>query len=281
VATPSLAYSGLYQCLAELPPFPTTALRLLMLSTESSTAIEDFENAFKSDPALATELLMAANSAEFGLRARVESIRRAITLLGLERVNELSVAIAMRSYIRGGPRMRVMQPLWLHSIATAVIAETLGTITGLATPALYTAGLVHDIGRLGLLTTLGSQYAKMLAPPTMTLHEANGLERELFGIDHTEAGAVMVQKWNFPEPLCHAVRHHHHGTDGGDESLQHVQLACRLAGALGYDEHTGLARPSLGGVLLDLPGSLRGHEALQPEHLLNRITRLPQQLSGR
>ena len=122
LAVPAVEHTGISKRLAELPPFPATTLRLLTLSTEAVAAVDDFESAFRADPALATELLLSANSVEFGLSAQVESIRQAIMLLGLDRVNLLSVTIAMRSYMRESPRLHVMQPLWLHSIATAVTA---------------------------------------------------------------------------------------------------------------------------------------------------------------
>jgi HD-like signal output (HDOD) protein len=186
----------------------------------------------------------------------------------------------MRSYIRKGPPMRVMQPLWQHSLATALIAETLGGIAGLSTTALYTAGLIHDAGRLGLLGTLGGQYAKMLRPPAITLEEANQLERESFGIDHTEAGAIVVEEGGLPRSLCKVIRHHHDNDDHGDETLQHIQIACRLASALGYHEHDGLISLRMSEVMVNLPASLRQHTSLQPQFLLNRISRVLQPLAG-
>src|ERR1022692_3919619 len=96
--------ADLLKRLAALPPFPSAALRLLSISTDSDTAIEEYEDAFKSDPALAAELLRGANSIEFGLVGRVDNIRQALTLLGLDRVNSSPLALALSHTPAGPPR---------------------------------------------------------------------------------------------------------------------------------------------------------------------------------
>jgi HD-like signal output (HDOD) protein len=277
---PPSEYADILKRLNGLPPFPTTALRLLSISTESETAIEDYLNAYKSDPALAADLLQAANSLEFGLVARVDSIRQALTLLGLDRVSSLSVTIAMMHYIREAPRLRIMRPLWSHSIATAVIAETLGSARSSSGPGLYTAGLVHDVGRLGLLMATENRYAKLLAQPVAGLEEAAAMEREQFGLTHAEAGAIMGRSWGFPVLLCNAILYHHEAEgQPADERLRLVQLACQFASALGYVEHGyGPRSASLGG--LELPPDLRGCAALEPERLRKQITNLLFRMSG-
>jgi len=273
-------HAGLLKKLASLPPFHTTALRLLSISTESETAIEDYENVFKSDPAMAAELLLAANSVEFGLMTRVNCIHHAVTLLGLDRVNSLSVTIAMRHYISQAPRLKVMRPLWAHSIASAVIADTLGHLRGFPGSGLYTAGLVHEVGRLGLLKATENRYANLLAQPVAGLEEAAALEREQFGLTHSEAGAIMAKSWSFPPFLYNAIRYHHEEEgQPADERLRLVQLACRGASALGYEEH-GDGRPSANAGRLELPPDLRGREALEPARLQQRIIRLLTTMSG-
>lgn len=266
--------SHLLKHLNGLPPFPASALRLLSISTESETAIGDYERVFKSDQALATDLLVVANSAEFGLRARVDDIQHALTLLGLNRVNSLSVTLAMRLYMRNAPRLAVIQPLWAHSIASAVIAETLGKVRGLSVSALYTAGLVHDVGRLGLLMATENRYARLLAQPVAGSEKACALEKEQFGLTHSEAGGIMAASWGFPAWLCSAIRcHHMDETQPPDERLQLVRLACTLAGTLGYEEH-GDNRPRNDVARLELPAELRGCAGLDQESLQSRISSL-------
>src|ERR1700733_3443761 len=79
-------HAAVFVALSKLPAFHATALKLMNISVDTQSAMKDFENAFKADPALTADLLLVANSAAFGLRTRVETIRHALTYLGLERV---------------------------------------------------------------------------------------------------------------------------------------------------------------------------------------------------
>jgi HD-like signal output (HDOD) protein len=121
-----------------------------------------------------------------------------------------------------------------------------------------------------------NRYAKLLAQPIAGLEEAAGVEREQFGITHSEAGAMMAQAWGFPILLCNAIRYHHEEEGQPvDERLRLVQLACRTATALGYVEH-GYGHQSANLEKLELPPDLQGRTALEPARLRQRITNLLQ-----
>lgn len=95
-----------YERLTRLPTFHPTAIKLMTLSTESDSALADFEEVFKADLTLTADLLLTANSAAFGLRSRVDTIRHALTLLGLERVRSLAFNIMWGAYRARGGRAR-------------------------------------------------------------------------------------------------------------------------------------------------------------------------------
>jgi HD-like signal output (HDOD) protein len=256
--------------LAHLPAFHPTALRLLTIATESDTALEEFETCFKSDPALASELLVVANSAEFGLRAEVESIRHALTLLGLERVSSLSFTIAMKFYMRNTPRRQVIHPVWSHSVASGLICDALGDALHAPMRSLYTAGLMHDVGRLGLLMSEGGKYEVVLTQIHESLEEATALEQVTFGITHAEAGAVMAETWGIPPPVCECMRCHHGVTEDPPhftQLLDLVRVACRIASALGYPELNCKQREALEAATENLPSAVRNHPSLSPAHL--------------
>ena len=222
--------------LNRLPAFNETAVRLLARPFGDEDSIVYIEGSFRSDPGLASQLLVAANSAAMGLRARVATLRHALAVLGINRIRALVVTIATSSYMHQFP-MEVVRPIWAHGIATAVIAEELaGYSDRLSGAALYTAGLTHDLGRLGLLAAERRRYGAFLQEEYENREQSDSVEWEQFGVLHTVAGGLITQLWGFPANLCgHAENHH--GESGFDtEEDRLVHTACLLADAIGYPE---------------------------------------------
>jgi len=261
-------HSAVFDRLTKLPPFHPAAMKLLTISGESETAISEFERAFKSDPALTADLLMVANSAAFGFRARVDNIRHALSLLGLERVRSLGFTIAMSMYVRNVPGKDEVRAVWAHSTAAAVIADVLGRIYGVQ--GFYTAGLVHDLGRLGLLLSVGKKYGEVLTKEFADIAESIKLEKVLFGVTHCEAGALVSRTWGFPETLQNSMANHHEfnrAENGTAADL--IRISCLMADWLGFPE---VKRQDME-TQPELPPRLRNHPELDPERLRAMITK--------
>ncbi len=252
--------------LSKLPPFQMAALKLLNISSTSDSAAEQFEEAFSSDPALSADLLLVANSSEFGLRSRIATIRHAVAFLGLDRVRSLASTVALGYYVRSMPRHPYMTAIWRHSIATAVISELLGGIYSI--PGLYTAGLTHDLGRLAMLFSIGQEYPAALDREFADIGEANELEKSLFAVSHCEAGTSLAEGWNFPPTLLRAMGDHHNPNVAETDGARFVvQLACQLADSLNFPE---VRRADLQTLAL-WPERLHGRSELAPEQLTELI----------
>jgi HD-like signal output (HDOD) protein len=252
--------------LSKLPHFRTSALNLLNLAADSEVAMPDIEDVFLSDPALTTELLLVANSADFGFRARIETVRHALTLLGLDRVRALASTVALQLYVQKVQRQGDLRNVWAHGVATAVIAESVGSLYG--SPGMYTAGLTHDLGRLGLRLVGGDKYAEYMSQEFTGLAEANVLEKTLFGMNHCEAGAFLAQTWGFPASLCTHIAGHHESNGGGLADPRYlIQVACRLADSLSFLEVQRLDLASTPA----LPERLRTRPELAPDLLYGQF----------
>jgi HD-like signal output (HDOD) protein len=222
--------------LNRVPPFNETAVKLLVRPFGDEDSIGDIEVAFRSDPGLASQLLTAANSAAMGLRAHVGTLRHALAVLGLHRIRSLVVTIATSSYMRQFP-LDVVRPIWSHGIASAVIAEHLaGYSDRLSGAALYTAGLTHDLGRLGLLAADRHRYSAFLQEEYEDRDDSELNEWDQFGVIHTVAGGLLTQLWGFPANLCGHAENHHVESGFDTEEDRIVHTACLLADAMGYPE---------------------------------------------
>ena len=252
--------------LSRLPAFNLTALKLLSISADDKSALEDFEAAFRGDPALATDLLIVANSVEFGFRCEITNIPHALLLLGLERARAVASRIAMRSYLSGHTNGDFSTG-WKHSLASAALAEHLAKTSSLSLPMLYTAALLHDIGRLGMLLTLHEKYSSLMACEVANMGEILAVEETMFGMNHCEAGGALSRAWGFPESLRHYI-HMHHGVVSmeRDPTIHTVQTACRLAEALGYPE-CAWAPASQARMEEAIPSRFRNHPEFTPERL--------------
>jgi HD-like signal output (HDOD) protein len=185
------------------------------------------------DPAFAGDILFLANSSLFGFPSRVLSLRHAIALLGLERIKALALTAAMRSFLgKTGPLLR---QCWRHSAACAIIAEEISPIFRTPGDAAYTLGLMHDVGRLGLLKSYPAESANVLRSSYNDAQEARLAERGAMTVDHCAVGAWLSNKWALPQEFARVCAHHHDAVSAGDPAfLQVAKIACCVADALGF-----------------------------------------------
>jgi HD-like signal output (HDOD) protein len=227
------------------------------------------------DPVLAADLLVVANSPLFGLRAKVQSIRHAIAMVGLEGIRSLALTIALKAYVHSGRWAGQVQLIWRHSIATAVIAESLGATESKPAPFLYTAGLIHDVGRLALLQISAPLYTEILGETFSGIPAYLEREKGLFDCSHDDAGAFLAMAWNFPTVLCDCIRFHHWeiATHAGP-LFELLGIACRIADAIGYPEVQLVnAEPDAHSMTELIPLRSRGDRRLTEEKLRADIDR--------
>ncbi len=196
----------------QLPTLSASVVRLAELARDDRSGAADFEKVIRPDPALTANLLRIVNSAYFGLRSRAESVRQAVTLLGLRRTSEVAAAAALAPVIpRRLPGYEVEAPVfWLHSVAVAVLSERLAGELGVKRPDLtFTAGLLHDIGKLAIGAFVEGASAEILARVRGGGLAFVSAEREVLGVDHTEVGAKVAEAWRLPPAVADVARWHH------------------------------------------------------------------------
>jgi putative nucleotidyltransferase with HDIG domain len=225
-----------------------------------------------SDPLLSARTLQFANSALFGLAQPVQNVRHALTMLGLERTRSITVTAATAAYSRAALRTAELRRCWQHTIATAVLAEELSRCCHAFTESAYAAGILHDVGRLGLLVAYPNEYESTIRDCASRCLDLLDFERETFGVDHAEAGRMLADRWNLPEDFrVVAGRHHDRIEDPELTLLKIVHIACRLADFFHYDVVKPLQEPMLDEILSGLPGSAQDKFLLRMDSISKRL----------
>ena len=175
------------------------------------------------DAALTTGLLRLANTAMVGSRYPVSSVMQAVALLGVERVSALVATLSLGSFLGPVTKMPVFAQFWRHNLATALAATVYAQKLNMDTDQAYLHGLLHDIGRLGMLMAFRDQYAALYSNGAEDLVSR---ERERFGFDHVQAGGWLAILWNLPPAIAEPSV-----TDG---SPLLAEFACNAATTAGY-----------------------------------------------
>ena len=218
-----------------VPPFPAIAQRILALVSKEEVSARELGNVVKMDPSFSAELLRFANCALFGARREVTSLAHAVMMVGTERVKTMATMVAMDRMVRSSVRIAALRKVWLHSLATAVIAEEAARITHSDRDGAYTAGLLHNLGTLGMMSAYPDEYSRMLEVSDDFGFDLLQTERDLFEIDHCAAGAYLAQDWDFPDELAAVIATHHDEPVPGEISLDNlIKVSWRLADVLGY-----------------------------------------------
>ncbi|MBM3749275.1 MAG: HDOD domain-containing protein [Acidobacteria bacterium] len=258
--------------LRDLPPFPAIATRVLQLLAREDVPLQQVVDLIRADAAFSAGILRTANSALFGLSARVETVKHAVMIMGVDRVRALTLTVALGSYMRAALRIEALRRCWRHSLACALASEELARICSQPGDRAFTAGLLHDIGRLGLLVAYPVQYANVVLVSEENAFDLLQTERDLFDIDHCNAGRWLMREWKLPEEYHEVAALHHHDllpTQFG--LLEVVSLGCCLADTLGYEVIKPKHCWTLDEVRAALPEAARIRFDLEPDALRTRI----------
>jgi len=259
--------------LCKLPSFPPIATRLLQALSKEDVEIRELTRLISSDAAFSAEILRLANSALFGLEGQVNSLTHAVLLLGLSRVKGLAMTVAiMKGYLKGVLKSETLRRCWTHSLACAFLAEELAPACGLDKDYAYTAGLLHDIGRLSILVTYPAEYTNLLKVAEDNSFDVLECERQLFDIDHCQAGQWLAAQWKLPPEFGEVLSHHHEPAAGpGFGAAGLIHLTCSLSDALGFNVLDTRELPDFERILTELPQAARNRVNLNFEELKARL----------
>jgi putative nucleotidyltransferase with HDIG domain len=233
-----------------LPALSVAAVRLHALVADPRSSAADFEAVIRPDPSLTANLLRVANSAYFAPRSRVETARQAVALLGVRRICDVAAAAALAPILpRRLPGYEIdAAGFWTHCVAVAVLAERLATGSGAGAPdVVFTAGLLHDLGKLAVCAFVSGESGAILA----RFRGGEGFasaEREVLGVDHAEVGALVAEAWALPIAVVQAARWHHRPAAAGAAGAGAVRLAAlvHVADALAHSLGLGADAGELG-----------------------------------
>ena len=264
-----------YRALRRLPAFPAIATKLLRVLSHDDADIKQIVDLLRADAALSSELLRIVNSPVYGFPGRVSSIQNAVTLLGFNTVKSFALTVSMKGFLNTGLRLDLLRRIWRHSLACGWICEDLSVVcsqSGGRDDRAYTAGLLHNIGSLGLFVAHPQMYSELLAAAASA--DIRERERAVFGLDHTEAGGWLAQNWGLPDDIRQvAVQHHEPPSQNGNFDLNDlVRIGVLLTGALGFDVVTAAAPLTVGDIRSLLPHSAQYRFDPDPSLMLARVS---------
>ncbi|TGE33905.1 HDOD domain-containing protein [Desulfosporosinus sp. Sb-LF] len=221
-----------------LPPLPTSAMHVIALTKNPETTAKELETVIGQDPALTAGMLRQANSAYYGYARRISSLQEAIVMLGFQVTQGLAMSAAVAPLLKTqlvGYEIE-QEGLWRHSMLTAMAAKRLcrnrkfpfGDVA-------FTAGLLHDIGKLIISVYVQEVGDYLLEKVTKANLSYVDLEEKVIGYNHATVGGFLAKSWNLPEDLVQAISFHHAPSHAPDYSqlASVIHVANGLASLLG------------------------------------------------
>jgi len=219
-----------------IPPLPDLVARLLGILNKQETEPQDLERLLQNDQVLVAKMLAMVNSPFYGLNRAIRTIKEAVMVLGFRGVRSLVLATSTAKFLQRNFEVYGHQPkgLWLHAVSVAAAARALAKTCKLSADEaemLFVAGLLHDIGKMLLVT-----YLNEAGTGGSFQGPAVDFERSTIGIDHTEAGALVTAKWNLAAEIQEAIKGHH---EVAPKATTRGAAVVRLADAVAHEKGVG------------------------------------------
>lgn len=224
-----------------LPSLPAVVNELILALGNEGLSVDELAHGIEKDQALSARALRVANSPFYGMSKPISSIHDAIVVLGFRAVSSLVTTAALTEFFKTPSLSWFDQStFWRHSLGAAVCGRKLAGRAGLDPEIGFTAGLLHDIGRLLLVVCCAKQYEAVAAWRDQNDAYLLDAEREVLGVTHAQAGEVLARHWHFAPEIQVAVASHHAPAAGAQASyadLAHVANVLAHSLDLARDPH--------------------------------------------
>lgn len=270
------------ECVGSLPPLPGTALKLINVIGDPTSTVDDLVEVVKYDQVVTGQVLKLCNSAFFGLSRKITSLNDAMLCLGTVKVLQMVMSVHTNSLLSKEQSGYGLDPgvLWKHSVAVALASSLFAQRVKLPNVNLvFTAGLLHDIGKVVLNEHVGEKFAEIVQRVNDDQVSFTEAEIEVLGYSHEQIGGMIAENWKLPDTIVRCVRYHHSPgeLDPPDPLVDVVYLAnciCLLLGVgLGSDglnhraDHDVMERHGLHEQDLELIGAQMLTDLKQVEQL--------------
>lgn len=241
-----------------LPTPPIVFNQIQKVLNDENVSAAQVASILAEDPAMSIKVLKLTNSAFYGLSREIETVKHAVVIVGLEAIKNLVLAASVLDMFKGKNLDQEYQDaFWRHSLAVASCSKLLARqvkTRGMVDPdAAFSAGLLHDIGKMIIASFLTEEFAKFLEKrATDTESPDYAIEQEVLGYTHTDIGTLLSEQWQLPARMTEAISFHHQpqSSDSTDPISFLVHIADVIARKV-YSNDTGKSRggPLLPGVL--------------------------------
>ena len=197
--------------IAKLASLPEVCIRVNEMVDDPRSSAADIGTVISRDTALTAQLLRMANSSFYNFPSNIDTISRAVTVVGERELRYLVLALsAVRTFSNIPVEMINMASFWRHNVYCGVVARLVASKCHvLHSERLFVAGLLHDVGLLVMMNRAPDLEKQALAESESGEKQLYEAEIESFGFDHAEVGGVLLRQWNLPEALCETVTSHH------------------------------------------------------------------------
>ncbi len=192
------------------------------------TSVNDIANIITEDQGLTVRLLKLANSPMFGYFGNVDSINRAVTIIGTQQLRDLALAVSVMGVFKGIPDELLSMPqFWRHSIACGIVSRSLAIWRREANvERFFLAGMLHDIGQLVMATAMPVMVRQMIEQARRETRSYFDVEKEQLGYNHAEAGSELLKEWKIPSNIAEPVGYHHHPGKSEKFPMESAMIHC-------------------------------------------------------
>ncbi|MDQ8203453.1 HDOD domain-containing protein [Pelagicoccus sp. SDUM812003] len=232
--------------MGEFPSLPPMYLKVVNELNSRNSSAASIANAISGDLAISVKVLQTVNSSYYGFEEKISDITQAVSILGLDCVKNLVLAIQVfSSFGRSPDHKAITDQLWHHSMSVAVASKRIAlfeTEEEKQGEEAYTAGLMHDLGKLILLDAEPESFLAAREQAKEKNLPLWQVENEILGCNHAEIGAYVLGRWGMPASVVEAVALHHEPINSFGKRFSTL-AAVHVANALVWERHPGEAKP--------------------------------------